>query len=67
MRYRHRSAWIRAKTGVKDIVQVIKKPKWRWAGHVARMNDNRWTKRITDWCPYKYKRSKKRPDIRWRE
>ena len=25
MRDRHRSAWIRANTGVKDIVQVVKK------------------------------------------
>ena len=43
---RHRSTWIRAKTGVKDIVQVVKKQKWRWTGHIATMNDNRWTKRI---------------------
>ena len=38
--------------------------KWRWTGHVARMNDNRWTNRITNWCPYNDKRSKKRPDTR---
>ena len=31
------------------------------------MNDNRWTKIITDLCPYNYKRSKKRPDTRWRD
>ena len=67
IRDRHRSTWIWAKTGGKDIVQVVKKQKWRWAGHVARMNDNRWTKRITDWCPYNDKGSKKRPDTRWRD
>ena len=22
-----------------------------WAGHVARMKDNRWTSRIIDWYP----------------
>ena len=44
MRDRHESIWIRAETGVKDIVQVVKKQKWRWVGHLARMNDNRWTK-----------------------
>ena len=22
---------------------------WRWAGHVARRNDNRWTLRLTEW------------------
>ena len=40
MRDRHRLTWIRAKAGVKDIVQAVKKQKWTWAGHVARMNDN---------------------------
>ena len=55
------------KTKVKDIVQVVKQLKWRWAGHVARMNDNRWTKRLTDWHPYGEKRSRKRPDTRWKD
>jgi len=67
MRDRRRSTWVRAKTRVKDIVQVVKKQKWRWVGHVARINDNRWTKRIKNWCPYNYQRSKKRPDTRWRD
>ena len=62
MRDRHRSTWIRAETGVKDIVHVLLKKKWSWAGHIARMNDNRWTKRIIDWSSYNDKRSKKRPN-----
>ena len=32
----------------------------RCAGHVARMNDNRWAKRITGWCQYSDTKSKKR-------
>jgi len=40
--------WIREKTKVKDIIQVVKQLKWRWAGHVAKMNDNRYTERLTD-------------------
>ena len=67
LRDRKRSTWIRKKTGVKDIVQVVKQQKWRWAGHVARMDDNRWTKRITDWQPKNEIRSRKRPDTRWRD
>ena len=67
LRDRKRSTWIREKTKVKDIVQVVKQQKWRWAGHVARMNDNRWTKRLTDWHPYNEKRSRKRPDTRWKD
>ena len=42
-------------------------------GKTAKMNDNRlfqsnrWTKRITNWCPYSDKRSRKGPDTRWRD
>ena len=32
-----------------------------------RKKDNRWTKRVTDWHPYNEKRSRKRPDTRWRD
>ena len=35
--------------------------KWRWAGHIARMKDNRWTKRCTEWQPKRGKRSRVRP------
>ena len=58
---------IREKTGVKDIIQKIKEVKWRWAGHVARLNDNRWTKRITDWQPRAGKRKQGRQKTRWRD
>ena len=67
LRERKRSTWIREKTKVIDIIQVVEQQKWKWAGHVAWMNDNRWTKRITDWHPYNEKRSRKRPDKRWRD
>ena len=66
LRDKKRSTWIREKTKVKDI-PVVKQQKWRWAGHVARMNDNRWTKRLTNWHPYNEKRSRKRPDTRWKD
>lgn len=25
--------------------------KWHWAGHMARVNDGRWTELITKWTP----------------
>ena len=58
---------IRAKTNIKDIVKFAAKQKWKWAGHVARLNDNRWTKRITDWQPRYGKRSRGRQVKRWRD
>ena len=39
-RDRKRSTWVGEKTRVKDIMKVLKRQKWRWAGNVARMNDN---------------------------
>ena len=59
--------WNREKTKVKDIIQVVKKQKWRWAAHVARMDNNRYTKRLTDSHPYNAKRSRKGPVTRWRD
>ena len=58
---------IRAKTNIKDVVKFAAKQKWKWAGHVARLNDNRWTKRITDWQPRYGKRSRGRQVKRWRD
>ena len=58
---------IRAKTNIKDVVKFAAKQKWKWAGHVARLNDNRWTKRITDWQPKYGKRSRGRQAKRWRD
>lgn len=63
-----RAEWIRSRTRVKDIIQQIKERKWRWAGHVARMTDNRWTKRLTEWVPRdRGKRSRGRQRVRWRD
>ena len=39
---------IRKRTRVQDIVQFVLKQKWKWAGHVARLDDNRWTQTVTE-------------------
>ena len=48
-----------------DFVEYICKMKWRWAGHVARMTDNRWTIHSTEWTPRDGRRSVGRPPKRW--
>ena len=58
---------IRQLTGVADILITIKQSKWRWAGHVARRNDNRWTKRMLEWQPRMGKRRRGRQKRRWRD
>ena len=57
---------IRQRTRVTDIVQYLTNTKWKWAGHIARMNDNRWTIRSTVW-QVKGVRSVGRPKRRWRD
>ena len=58
---------IRERTEVDDILKAITKAKWKWAGHVARMNDNRWTVRCTEWQVRHGKRSRGRPKRRWHD
>ena len=46
---RIRNTIIRQRTRVTDIVQYVTSAKWKWAGYVARMKDNRWTIISTAW------------------
>ena len=57
--------WVRTK--VDDVRKVITKAKWKWAGHVARMNGNRWTVKCTEWQVKQGKRFKGRPRRRWQD
>ena len=57
---------IRNRTGVRDAVISVLHLKWNWAGHVARMTDGRWTKRLVEWRPrHEAYRSRGRPPSRW--
>ena len=66
LRDRKRASWVREKTKVNDMLLAIKEQTWRCSGHLARREDNRWTKRLTDWTPREGKRDR-RPDRRWRD
>jgi hypothetical protein len=60
-----RHSIIRNKTNVIDAVTYAMKLKWKWAGHVARMQDKRWTKNVTSWAGPSGKRKRGRPYMRW--
>ena len=66
LRDKKKASEIREQTKVEDIIKSIKKKKWQWVGHVCRRQDNRWTKKVTDW-DINDKRPKGRPPTRWRD
>ena len=53
------------KAGVVDWVEEQRRRKWRWAGHVVRREDGRWSKRLLTWEPAMGRRSWGRPVLRW--
>ena len=57
--------WIRNQSGVTDITRSKRESKHRWADHVARRPDNRWTIRVTERIPLGHKRRRGRPRTRW--
>ncbi|KAE9420681.1 hypothetical protein Angca_006393, partial [Angiostrongylus cantonensis] len=47
----NRNSDLRQRSKIKDAVLYAKQSKIRWAGHAMRMNDNRWTRAVSDWIP----------------
>jgi len=48
-----------------DWVTAVRKKKWRWAGHLARRCDGRWTTRLSVWEPEDGHRKRGRPCKKW--
>lgn len=56
---------IRKKTKIKEVLLVANKLKWKWAGHVIRQDDSRWSKLATVWQPRYCTRGRGRQRRRW--
>ena len=52
---------------VSDWAMEQRRRKWRWAGHVARRKDGRWTTWMLDWQPVGGFRAPGRPMARWED
>ena len=50
---------------VEDWIVAQRRRHWRWAGHVRRMTDARWTVQAMTWTPAEGKRHVGRPKKRW--
>ncbi|KIH43292.1 hypothetical protein ANCDUO_26705, partial [Ancylostoma duodenale] len=60
-----RSSALRQQSKIRDAAAYAKLSKIRWAGHVIRFNDKRWTRAVSDWTPWDVKRTIGRPPTRW--
>ncbi|KAI5737636.1 hypothetical protein M8J76_015259 [Diaphorina citri] len=52
---------------VKRAEQIATELKFKWAGHMMRTNDNRWSKSLTEWIPRDKKRNRGRQRKRWKD
>lgn len=58
---------IRHITKARDGLVYAQSLKWKWAGHVARLRDQRWTKTVTTWTGPQGKRRRGRPVATWED
>jgi len=57
---------IRELTGLKDVGETVDGLKWKYAGHLARMDKTRWCRISNEWIPRDKKRERGRPATRWK-
>ncbi|KAK6765084.1 hypothetical protein RB195_025136 [Necator americanus] len=60
-----RSSDLRGMSRLRDPAEYVSKAKHRYAGHIMRRIDERWTKRTLEWIPIDAKRPRGRPPTRW--
>jgi hypothetical protein len=56
---------LRRRSGMEDADSRAHLTKWRWGGHVARLDQERWTHAVRVWDPRPGGRSRGRPRLRW--
>ncbi|KIH57872.1 hypothetical protein ANCDUO_11933 [Ancylostoma duodenale] len=59
-----RSCILCQQSKIRGAVAYAKLGRIRWAGHVMRLNENRWTRAVSDWTPRNVKHTTGRPPTR---
>ena len=62
-----RNEVVRSKMQEKDVIKNVQNMKGQWAGHLARINNNKWAKKTMEKTPREGSRMKGRPKRRWRD
>ncbi|VDL70797.1 unnamed protein product [Nippostrongylus brasiliensis] len=60
-----RSSDLRQMSRLRDPADYTSNVKHRWAGHIIRRDDDRWTRRTVEWLPRDCTRPRGRPPARW--
>jgi hypothetical protein len=53
------------RSGIEDAAKAARRQKWRWGGHVARMDQERWAYAMTVWDPRIGRRNRGRSQRKW--
>jgi hypothetical protein len=56
---------LRRRSGIEDAAKAARRLKWRRGGHVARMDQERWTYATTVWDPRIGRRNRGRSRHKW--
>ncbi|KAJ4440667.1 hypothetical protein ANN_08814 [Periplaneta americana] len=65
LRNKVRNEELRNCTGMKDVLNTAENLKWKWGGHVVRMDHRQWTHRLILWDPRIGRRRVGRQTTRW--
>ena len=56
---------LKKKHRMRDASNLAERLKWKWCGHVARMDNKRWTHKLTMWDPKEGRRNVGSQRTRW--
>ena len=57
---------VRKRTGMGNLLNILRRNRLRWLGHVHRMSSNRLPKQVLQWSPREGKKRKGRPRKNWK-